>query len=148
MEVNASFTSLPPPLETGSAAHADALTAHLDWLGQVKATAGDTHLGGEDFDNRMVKHFTAVRLLAWLRCEALAVRHKAVAVRCEALAGPARKCLTRLSSTLQAWSLSTCLHLSAEVIASSVCQVAVSGAHIKAGMRGCCISLLHMLMAG
>ncbi|XP_028075277.1 heat shock cognate 70 kDa protein-like [Camellia sinensis] len=23
----------------------------------VKATAGDTHLGGEDFDNRMVKHF-------------------------------------------------------------------------------------------
>jgi len=127
-EVNASFTSLPPPLETGSAAHADALTAHLDWLGQVKATAGDTHLGGEDFDNRMVKHFTAVRLLAQT--------------------GPARKCLTRLSSTLQAWSLSTCLHLSAEVIASSVCQVAVSGAHIKACMRGCCISLLHMLMAG
>ncbi|XP_057447357.1 heat shock cognate 70 kDa protein-like [Lotus japonicus] len=24
---------------------------------EVKATAGDTHLGGEDFDNRMVKHF-------------------------------------------------------------------------------------------
>ncbi|XP_023767677.1 heat shock 70 kDa protein 1 [Lactuca sativa] len=24
---------------------------------QVKATGGDTHLGGEDFDNRMVKHF-------------------------------------------------------------------------------------------
>ncbi|KAM1780077.1 hypothetical protein ACFX11_041460 [Malus domestica] len=24
---------------------------------QVKATAGDTHLGGEDFDNRMVNHF-------------------------------------------------------------------------------------------
>ena len=33
----------------------------LRWHGQVKATAGDTHLGGEDFDNRMVKHFTAVR---------------------------------------------------------------------------------------
>merc|ERR1712097_151254 len=23
----------------------------------VKATAGDTHLGGEDFDNRLVNHF-------------------------------------------------------------------------------------------
>ncbi|OAQ69177.1 heat shock protein [Pochonia chlamydosporia 170] len=26
-------------------------------LFEVKATAGDTHLGGEDFDNRLVKHF-------------------------------------------------------------------------------------------
>jgi L1 cell adhesion molecule like protein len=26
---------------------------------EVKATAGDTHLGGEDFDNRMVEHFLA-----------------------------------------------------------------------------------------
>jgi len=26
---------------------------------EVKATNGDTHLGGEDFDNRMVTHFTA-----------------------------------------------------------------------------------------
>lgn len=25
---------------------------------EVEATAGDTHLGGEDFDNRMVKHFS------------------------------------------------------------------------------------------
>ena len=25
---------------------------------EVKSTAGDTHLGGEDFDNRMVSHFT------------------------------------------------------------------------------------------
>ncbi|PRW56493.1 heat shock 70 [Chlorella sorokiniana] len=25
---------------------------------EVKATAGDTHLGGEDFDNRLVSHFT------------------------------------------------------------------------------------------
>jgi heat shock 70kDa protein 1/2/6/8 len=25
----------------------------------VKSTAGDTHLGGEDFDNRMVSHFVA-----------------------------------------------------------------------------------------
>ena len=24
---------------------------------EVKATAGDTHLGGEDFDNRLVNHF-------------------------------------------------------------------------------------------
>jgi L1 cell adhesion molecule like protein len=24
---------------------------------EVKATAGDTHLGGEDFDNRLVEHF-------------------------------------------------------------------------------------------
>ena len=28
-----------------------------DGLFQVKSTAGDTHLGGEDFDNRMVDHF-------------------------------------------------------------------------------------------
>lgn len=27
-------------------------------LFEVKSTAGDTHLGGEDFDNRMVNHFT------------------------------------------------------------------------------------------
>ena len=25
---------------------------------EVKATAGDTHLGGEDFDNRLVNHFS------------------------------------------------------------------------------------------
>ena len=24
---------------------------------KVKATAGDTHLGGEDFDNRLINHF-------------------------------------------------------------------------------------------
>jgi heat shock protein 1/8 len=24
---------------------------------EVKSTAGDTHLGGEDFDNRLVNHF-------------------------------------------------------------------------------------------
>ncbi|KAG9338853.1 hypothetical protein JZ751_025293 [Albula glossodonta] len=28
-----------------------------DGIFEVKATAGDTHLGGEDFDNRMVSHF-------------------------------------------------------------------------------------------
>jgi heat shock protein 1/8 len=27
---------------------------------QVKSVAGDTHLGGEDFDNRMVKHFVEI----------------------------------------------------------------------------------------
>jgi len=30
-----------------------------DGIFEVKATAGDTHLGGEDFDNRMVNHFVA-----------------------------------------------------------------------------------------
>ena len=29
-----------------------------DGIFEVKATAGDTHLGGEDFDNRLVEHFT------------------------------------------------------------------------------------------
>ena len=30
-----------------------------DGIFEVKATAGDTHLGGEDFDNRMVEHFVS-----------------------------------------------------------------------------------------
>jgi len=30
-----------------------------DGIFEVKATAGDTHLGGEDFDNRLVTHFVA-----------------------------------------------------------------------------------------
>lgn len=30
-----------------------------DGIFEVKSTAGDTHLGGEDFDNRLVKHFVA-----------------------------------------------------------------------------------------
>lgn len=30
-----------------------------DGIFEVKATSGDTHLGGEDFDNRMVNHFMA-----------------------------------------------------------------------------------------
>jgi len=29
-----------------------------DGIFEVKATAGDTHLGGEDFDNRLVQHFS------------------------------------------------------------------------------------------
>merc|ERR1719510_200330 len=28
-----------------------------DGIFEVKSTSGDTHLGGEDFDNRMVNHF-------------------------------------------------------------------------------------------
>lgn len=30
-----------------------------DGIFEVKSTAGDSHLGGEDFDNRMVGHFIA-----------------------------------------------------------------------------------------
>jgi len=30
-----------------------------DGIFEVKATSGDTHLGGEDFDNRMVNFFIA-----------------------------------------------------------------------------------------
>ena len=30
-----------------------------DGIFEVKATAGDTHLGGEDFDNRLVQHFSS-----------------------------------------------------------------------------------------
>ncbi|CAG0918289.1 unnamed protein product [Notodromas monacha] len=35
------------------------LTIDEGSLFEVKATSGDTHLGGEDFDNRMVDHFVA-----------------------------------------------------------------------------------------
>ncbi|KAL6589619.1 hsp71-like protein [Neocallimastix sp. 'constans'] len=35
----------------------DTAEAYLDGIFEVKATAGDTHLGGEDFDNRLVSHF-------------------------------------------------------------------------------------------
>ena len=34
------------------------LTISEGSLFEVKSTAGDTHLGGEDFDNRLVQHFT------------------------------------------------------------------------------------------
>ena len=33
-----------------------------DAVFEVKATAGDTHLGGEDFDQRLMEHFCKVRL--------------------------------------------------------------------------------------
>ena len=35
---------------------------------EVKATAGDTHLGGEDFDNRMVDYFLQVCAVVRLCC--------------------------------------------------------------------------------
>ena len=31
---------------------------------EVKSTRGDTHLGGEDFDNKMVEHFVTVSILS------------------------------------------------------------------------------------
>ena len=31
-----------------------------DGVFEVKSTAGDTHLGGEDFDNRLVTHFIEI----------------------------------------------------------------------------------------
>ena len=31
-----------------------------DGIFEVKATAGDTHLGGEDFDTRLVQHFMKI----------------------------------------------------------------------------------------
>lgn len=34
------------------------LTVSEGSMFEVRSTAGDTHLGGEDFDNRMVTHFT------------------------------------------------------------------------------------------
>ena len=34
---------------------------------EVKSTAGDTHLGGEDFDNRLVNHFQTVRICPLLQ---------------------------------------------------------------------------------
>ncbi|KAJ7059286.1 heat shock cognate 70 [Mycena amicta] len=56
------------------------LIAIKEGIFEVKATAGDTHLGGEDFDNRLVNHFAQefkrknkkdlssnLRVLRWLR---------------------------------------------------------------------------------
>ena len=37
---------------------------------EVKSTAGDTHLGGEDFDNRLVSHFMTVSLHPSCLCPA------------------------------------------------------------------------------
>ena len=42
----------------GGGTHDVTLLSIEDGIFEVKATAGDSHLGGEDFDNRMVDHFT------------------------------------------------------------------------------------------
>ena len=34
---------------------------YLEGVFEVRSTHGDTHLGGEDFDNRMINFFTLVR---------------------------------------------------------------------------------------
>jgi L1 cell adhesion molecule like protein len=43
--------------DCGGGTHDVSLLAIDDGIFEVKATAGDTHLGGEDFDTRMVNHF-------------------------------------------------------------------------------------------
>lgn len=43
--------------DCGGGTHDITLLEICDGMFEVKATAGDTHLGGEDFDNRMVAHF-------------------------------------------------------------------------------------------
>ena len=43
--------------DCGGGTHDVSLLSIDDGIFEVKATAGDTHLGGEDFDDRMVKHF-------------------------------------------------------------------------------------------
>jgi heat shock protein 1/8 len=40
---------------------------------EVKATAGDTHLGGEDFDNCLVNHF--IREFKWKNKKDLILLH-------------------------------------------------------------------------
>lgn len=44
--------------DCGGGTHDCTLLSIEDGIFEVKATAGDSHLGGEDFDNRMVEHFT------------------------------------------------------------------------------------------
>jgi L1 cell adhesion molecule like protein len=45
--------------DCGGGTHDVSLLEIDDGIFEVKATAGDTHLGGEDFDNRLVDHFVA-----------------------------------------------------------------------------------------
>ena len=45
--------------DCGGGTHDVSILSIEDGIFEVKATAGDTHLGGEDFDNRMVEHFAA-----------------------------------------------------------------------------------------
>lgn len=44
--------------DCGGGTHDVTLLSIEDGIFEVKATAGDSHLGGEDFDNNLVKHFT------------------------------------------------------------------------------------------
>ena len=44
--------------DCGGGTHDVSLLSIDDGVFEVLATAGDTHLGGEDFDNRLVNHFT------------------------------------------------------------------------------------------
>jgi hypothetical protein len=56
----------PPPLpqvlifDLGGGTFDVSLLNIEEGIFEVKATAGDTHLGGEDFDNRLVNHFVQV----------------------------------------------------------------------------------------
>ena len=43
--------------DCGGGTHDVSLLSIDDGIFEVKATSGDTHLGGSDFDNLMVKHF-------------------------------------------------------------------------------------------
>ena len=45
--------------DCGGGTHDVSLLTIDDGIFEVKATAGDTHLGGEDFDNNMVQHFVS-----------------------------------------------------------------------------------------
>ncbi len=54
-------TAAPPPPNIPQVS----LLAIDEGIFEVKATSGDTHLGGEDFDNRMVAHFVQVRHRCW-----------------------------------------------------------------------------------
>ena len=45
--------------DCGGGTHDVSILSIEDGIFEVKATAGDTHLGGEDFDNRMVEYFVA-----------------------------------------------------------------------------------------
>ena len=67
-----------------------------DGIFEVKSTAGDTHLGGEDFDNRMVNHFIA----GFKRKHKKDIRENKIAVCCLRTACKQAKCI--LSSSTQA----------------------------------------------
>ncbi|XP_068962257.1 heat shock cognate 71 kDa protein-like isoform X2 [Petaurus breviceps papuanus] len=67
-----------------------------DGIFEVKSTAGDTHLGGEDFDNRMVNHFIA----AFKRKHKKDISENKRAVRC--LRTACERAKRTLSSSIQA----------------------------------------------